>query len=138
MQGHEMFDPWAPHPVVNKNVCFGGGGGGGSFTTSVPEIPDYSNYIKAMTEAGNQGLGWSRDLYNWAQGQGIDLQKLASTVSTNAGVAATGQQQTSDELMQQWRGLSQPLYEAQQRDALRMVGNLPQTEEEYAGKFGAD
>jgi hypothetical protein len=138
MQGHELFDPWAEHPVVNKNICFGGGGGGSSFTAQTPTVPDYTQYISAMTNIGNQGQGWSKDLYNWAQSQGLDLSKIASAVSTNAGNAAVGQQQTSDQLMQQWGGLSQPLYAAQQADAMRMIGNLPQTEDEYAGKYGAD
>ena len=141
MQGHELFDPWAPHPVVNKHICFGGGGGGGGsdeFTTKPPSVPDYTQYISTMTNIGQQGQGWSKDLYDWAKAQGIDLNRVASTVSTNAGNAATSQQQTSDELMQDWRTMSKPLYEAQQRDAMRMIGNLPQTEEEYAGKYGAD
>lgn len=138
MQGHELFDPWADHSVVNKNICFGGGGGGSSFTAQTPTVPDYTQYISAMSNIGNQGQGWSKDLYNWAQSQGLDLNKIASVVSTNAGNAATGQQQTSDELMQDWRTMSKPLYQAQQADAMRMIGNLPQTEDEYAGKYGAD
>jgi hypothetical protein len=137
MQGHELFDPWAEHPVVNKHICFGGGGGG-SFNQQTPNIPDYSQYITAMSNIGNQGQGWSNDLYNWAQQQGVDLNSLASTVSTNAGNAGAGQQQTSDQLMQQWQGLSSPLYAAQQADTMNMISDLPGYQEEQAGKAGAD
>lgn len=136
MQGHELFDPWAPHPVVNKNICFGGGGS--SFSQQTPNIPDYSQYITAMSNIGNQGQQWSGDLMNWAKQKGVDLSSLASTVSTNAGNAASGQQQSSDELMQQWRNLSSPLYAAQQADTMNMIGDLPRYQEEQAGKAGAD
>ena len=27
MTTHELFDPFAEHPVVNKHICFGSGGG---------------------------------------------------------------------------------------------------------------
>lgn len=137
MQVHELYDPWAPHPVVNKNICFGGGGGG-QYNAPVPQAPDYTNYIKAMSDIGNQGTSWARELMDWAKTQGVDLTNIAKTVSEAAGKAASGQQQAADELMQEWRGLSKPLYEAQQRDALRMIQDLPTTEEQYAGKYGAD
>jgi hypothetical protein len=137
MQGHELFDPWAEHPVVNKNICFGGGGTQ-QFNQVTPSVPDYTKYISAMTNIGNQGQGWATDLNNWAQQQGLNLGQIAQTVSGAAGGAATGQQQTSDQLMQQWQGLSQPLYAAQQADTMRMIGDLPGYQEQQAGKAGAD
>jgi hypothetical protein len=134
---HVLDDPWAPHPVVNKHICCGGGGGE-TFTQQTPNVPDYTQFIKAMSDIGNQGQSWARDLYNWAQSTGVNLQDIAKTVSSAAGAAATRAGQWAQDAYGRWQRLSAPLYEAQQADAMRMIGNLPQTEEEYAGKFGSD
>lgn len=137
MRGHELFDPWAPHPVVNKHICFGGGGGG-EYNTPVPSVPDYSKFIQQMTNMGGYGEGWAKDLYNWAQSTGVNLSSIANTVSAAAGKAADTGQAWHDNLMQQWSDLSSPLYKAQQADAMRMYGDLPGYEESQAGKYGAD
>jgi len=137
---HVLDDPWAPHPVVNRHICSGGGGGGGSDvpTPNAPSAPDYTAYIKRMTEIGEKGQTWAGEIYNDMKKYGVDLVELARTVGGKAGAAADTQQATSDRLQQQWEGLSKPLYEAQQRDALRMIGDLPGTEEHYAGQQGAN
>jgi hypothetical protein len=41
-------------------------------------------------------------------------------------------------MMAKWKSTYGPLYDAQAADAQRMIGNLPQTEEQYAGKQQAD
>jgi hypothetical protein len=134
---HQLFDPWAPHKVVNQHLCFGGGGSD-QFTQQTPNVPDYTQFISAMSSIGNQGSSWARDLYSWAQSTGVNLSSIANTVSAAAGKAADTAGGWAQDAMGQWKQLSTPLYAAQQADALRMIGNLPQTEEEYAGKYGAD
>src|SRR5215471_1470035 len=91
--------------IASKHLCFGGGGG-----SSVPNPPDYSNYIKAMSDVGNTLTGYGRDLYSWAQQQGLDLTTLAKRVSGAAETAATGQQATSDQMMADWQKGYSPLY----------------------------
>jgi hypothetical protein len=118
---------------LHRNICHGGGGG-----QTVGSPPDYTNYIADMTATGHTLQGYGADLYSWAKQQGLDLSSLAKTVSGAAGTAATGQQGVSDTTMQNWQGQSTPLYQAQADDASRMIKNLPQTEESYAGKYGAD
>jgi hypothetical protein len=118
---------------LHRNICYGGGGGSG---TGNP--PDYSQYISAMTAAGNTGLSRASDLYSWAQQQGLDLKALGQRIGGAAETAATGQQGTSDKMMADWQTGYDPLYASQRADATRMGANLPQTEESYAGKFGAD
>jgi hypothetical protein len=119
--------------IARKHLCSGGGGG-----QTVGAPPDYSQYIADMTKTGHTLQGYGADLYNWAQQQGINLQSIAQGVGTAATTAATGQQGTSDTTMQNWQQQSQPLYGAQAADASNMIKNLPQTEESYAGKYGAD
>lgn len=121
-------------PIATKHLCQGGGGGGGG----VPNPPDYSNYIAAMSAIGNRGQGWATDLYNWAQQQGVNLQQIGAAVGSAAGAAAGKEQGRADTMMDNWSTDYDPLYKAQRDDATRMYANLPQTEESYAGKFGAD
>jgi hypothetical protein len=137
---HQLFDPFAEHPVVNKHICFGGGGSSaaGYQTAQAPTVPDYSAYIKAMTETGNTLQGYGKDLYKWAQDAGVKLSGVADTVSQRAGELADQAGQTYSEMMAKWKSTYGPLYDAQAADAQRMIGNLPQTEEQYAGKQQAD
>jgi hypothetical protein len=138
---HQLFDPWAPHPVVNKNICFGGGGGSaekGYQTSVAPDVPDYGEYIKAMTSVGNELTGYGRDLYKWAQDSGVKISGIADKVSARAGALADEAGKTYTEMMAKWKSTYGPLYDAQAADAQRMIGNLPQTEEQYAGKQQAD
>jgi len=141
---HLLDDPWAPHPVANKHIM-NGGGGGESFTEKTPNVPDYSAYIAQMTKLGGQGMDWANQLMDWAKKTGVDLTSIAKTVSDKAGAAAdtaagraTEAWDRGTQTFKQWQDLSTPLYQAQQADAMRMIGNLPQTEEQYAGKFGSD
>src|SRR5262245_57146538 len=133
---HMLFDPWGPHKVVNQHLCFGGGGE--EVSTKTPTVPDYSQFIKAMSDIGNQGQSWARDLMDWAKKTGVDITDIAKTVSGKAGAAADQAGGWAQDAMGRWQRLSAPLYEAQAADAQRMIGNLPQTEEQYAGQFGAD
>lgn len=118
--------------VARRHLCSGGGGG------STPQAPDYSQYISKMTEMGEQGMTWAKDLFGWAQSTGVDLMSLAKTVSGKAGAAADTQQASSDQLMKDWYGNTADLYKAQSDDARRMIKDMPGTEERYAGKFSAD
>lgn len=127
---HFLTDPDCP--VRNPNVCFGGDGGG------APTPPDYSQYIKAMTDAGNTGLSRASDLYSWAQGQGQALQTTANAAGQQAGTLASATTGTDPRLEAQWESTYGPLYQAQAADASRMQAELPKTEEEYAGKYAAD
>lgn len=122
-------------PIARRHLCFGGGGGSGG---GGPQAPDYSQYISAMTEIGNQGVSWAKDLFSWAKEQGVNLTDIAKTIGTKAGAAADSQQATSDRLMGDWEKTYGPLYQAQAADAERMIKDLPGTEEHYAGKFKAD
>lgn len=36
---HFLADPWAPHPVVNRNICHGGLFGGGGSPPPAPPMP---------------------------------------------------------------------------------------------------
>ena len=137
---HLLYDPWAPHPVVNKNICFGGGSKAdeGYKTSVAPDVPDYSSYITAMTGVGNELTGYGRDLYKWAQDSGVKISGIADTVSQRAGALADEAKGTYSEMMAKWKSTYGPLYDAQAADAQRMIGNLPQTEEQYAGKYQAD
>jgi hypothetical protein len=135
---HLLSDPWAEHPVVNRHIMNGGGGGGGGFNMPMLDMPDYSKYITAMTDVGNKLAGYGGDIYEWAKKTGVDLTALAKSVSDKASSAADTQQATGDRLMGDWETMYKPLYQAQAADAQRMIGELPRTEEQYAGKFGAD
>src|SRR5215475_12149325 len=135
---HVLDDPWAEHPVVNKHIMNGGGGGGDQFTQQTPTVPDYSQYIAQMTKIGNMGTQWAQDLMDWAKKTGVDITSIAKTVSDKAGAAADQAGTWGKQATELWQRLSTPLYEAQAADAQRMIGNLPQTEEQYAGKFASD
>lgn len=120
--------------IARKHLCEGGGGG----SDAAAGLPDYGDYIKTATEGYNRGQGWASDLYDWAKKTGVDLMSIARTVSTKAGAAADTQQATADRLTGDWEKIYKPLYQAQADDAQRMIGDLPGTEEHYAGKFSAD
>jgi len=134
---HVLDDPWAPHPVVNKHIM-NGGGGSEQFTQQTPTVPDYSSYIAQMTKIGGQGMQWAQDLMDWAKKTGVDITSIAKTVSDKAGATADQAGSWGQQATQLWQRLSTPLYEAQAADAQRMIGNLPQTEELYAGKQASD
>jgi hypothetical protein len=138
MMIHMLDDPWAEHPVVNRRICHGGGGGSSYQVGQTPTVPDYSQYISAMTGVGNTLTGYGKDLYDWAKNAGVQVSQTADTVSKRAGdLADTAGQQYKD-MMAKWKQTYEPLYDAQAADAQRMIGNLPQTEEQYAGKYAAD
>jgi len=136
---HTLGDPWAEHRVVNRHICYGGGGGGSQYTAGLaPTVPDYSQYISAMTGIGNTLTGYGKDLYDWAKNAGVKVSDIADQVSGRAGGMADQGASDYRDLMAKWKQTYQPLYDAQAADAQRMMGNLPQTEEQYAGKYAAD
>lgn len=136
---HLLDDPWAPHPVVNRHIMNGGGGGDDTGPSpNAPSAPDYTAYIKRMTEIGEQGQTWAKDLMTWAKSTGVDLMDVAKKIQGQFGETADKQQATSDRLQQQWEGLSKPLYEQQQREALRMGADLPAYREQVAGEEEAN
>lgn len=137
---HVLDDPWAEHPVVNKHICNGGGGspGGGFMPSNQPSLPDYSQYIAQMTNIGGTLTGYGKDLYDWAKNAGVQVSNVANQVSQQAGALAGQAGQNYTDMMAKWKQTYQPLYDAQAADAQRMIGNLPQTEEQYAGKYAAD
>jgi len=118
---------------VNRHICSGGGGGDSS-----SPAPDYTAYIADMSSTGHQLQGYGADLFSWAKNMGVDLSAIAKGAGEAAGGAATSQQATSDQMMKDWKSTYDPLYKAQADDATRMIKDLPTTEEQYAGKFGAD
>lgn len=120
-------------PVARQHLCYGGGGG-----DTVAPPPDYSGYISAMTEIGNQGTTWARELFGWAKQQGVDLTNLAKSVSDRALGAAGLQQGRADSTMDQWRDNYGDLYEGQANVARAGILDLPAAREQSAGKFGAD
>ena len=122
----------AAPPIARRHLCYGGGGG------SAPAPPDYSQYISAMTGIGNTLTGYGSDLYNWAQQQGINVSGVADTVSQRAGDLADQGASTYKDTMANWQQTYGPLYQAQAADAQRMIGDLPNTENQYAGKYQAD
>jgi hypothetical protein len=129
----ELTDPWAPHPVVNRHVCNGGGS-----STSAPNPPDYSNFISNTSGVASKLQGYGQNLYDWATNAGTNLSNLASTVSTNAGNFAnwaTGQAQGA---LSNFNSMYGPLVQAQVKNATDFMTNLPQTMESWAGKYGAD
>jgi hypothetical protein len=145
---HFLTDPFAPHPVVNrKTVCFGGGGGGEQEfqVGDAPSVPDYSDYIKKMTATGEKLQGYGADLYKWAQDAGIKVSGIADEVSGQAKdiygkageYADLGVGQYKD-MMAKWKQQYDPLYAAQAKEAQSMIGDLGNTQEQYAGKYGAD
>jgi hypothetical protein len=91
-----------------------------------------------MSQTGETGLDRSSSLYDWAKGQGTNLQGTADTAGTRAGTLADATMPTDPRLMAEWEKTYMPLYKAQAADAQRMIGELPRTEEQYAGKFAAD
>ena len=132
---HTLDDPWAAHPVANRHICYGGGGGGDSFKPEqAPNVPDYSQYISSMTATGNTLQGYGKELFDWAKQAGIKVSGIADTVSGRAGeLADYGAGQYKD-MMAKWKSTYGDIYDAQAADARRMIGELPKTEEQYAGK----
>lgn len=122
-------------PVATRHLCYGGGG---SISTNVPQVPDYSKYITAMSDVGNQLTGWGRDLYKWAQDSGVDLKKLAQTVSDRAGGMADWATGKAKDYMANWENTYGPIYQQQAKNTMDFIQNLPQTMEQWAGKWGAD
>lgn len=100
--------------------------------------PDYSQYISAMTQQGYDLTGKGGQLFDWAKGAGVGLDKTASTVGSRAGQIADTAAGTYPGMMATWQNTYGPLYQAQADDARRMINDLPNTEERYAGKNEAD
>jgi len=132
MNGHMLYDPWAPHPVVNRHICHGGDKGGGA-----PSVPDYSAYIASMTETGNTLKGYGKELYEWAKGAGINVAEIADMVSGRAGALADQAAGTYKDMMAKWKNTYEPLYDAQVKDARRAAMDLPAAETQAAGKHAA-
>lgn len=130
-----LADPDAP-AVARRHCCYGGGGG--DVDTPSPDLPDYSNVISTLSDIGYKGQGYSKDLYDWAKATGVDLASLGKRVSAKAGAAADTQQAASERLIGDWEKTYSPLYHAQAEAAGRLIGDLPGTEERYAGKYAAD
>jgi len=131
---HFLDDPWADHPVRNrKTICYGGGGDDGP-----PQAPDYSQYITAMSNIANQGQTWAREMMAEAKTRGVDLIDTAKRISGKSEAAGDTQQASAEEGRDYWKGLSRPLYDKQQQEALRMNQDLPQFEEHEAGRGGAN
>lgn len=119
--------------IARQHLCYGGGGGG-----SAPQVPDYSAYISHMSSIGNELRGYGSDLFKWAQEQGVKVSGIADTVSQRAGELADYGAGQYKEMMQKWKDTYGGLYDAQAADAKRMIGELPNTENQYAGKYSAD
>jgi hypothetical protein len=136
---HTLDDPWADHPVANRHICYGGGGGGEGFTPGqAPSVPDYSQYISAMTSTGNTLQGYGKELFDWAKQAGIKVSEVADKVSGRAGEIADYGKGQYQEMMAKWKSTYGDIYDAQAADAKRMIGELPRTEEQYAGRQQAD
>lgn len=139
---HMLSDPWAPHPVVNRHICYGGGGGGDSGDSwmpgNAPSVPDYSQYISSMTETGNKIKGYGDDLYKWAQEAGVKISGIADTVGQRAGDIADYASGEYKGMMQKWKDTYGDLYDKQAQEAGRLIGDLGATKEQYAGKYQAD
>ena len=137
---HTLDDPWAPHPVANRHICYGGGGGGGSTITvgDAPDTPDYHDYIERMTQVGNKLTGYGDELYNWAKQQGIKVSEVADKVSARAGELADAGSQTYQQAMAKWKQQYEPLYDAQAGEARRLISDLPASQEKQAGQYQAD
>ena len=141
---HMLSDPWAEHPIANRHICHGGMMGGGSSSSSsfspgnAPSVPDYSKYIESMTATGNTLQGYGKELYDWAKQQGIKVSEIADQVSGRAGQMADYGKGQYEEMMGKWKSTYGDIYDAQAADAKRMIGELPRTEEQYAGKYQAD
>jgi hypothetical protein len=133
----ELTDPWAPHPVVNRQVCCGGGGGGDSTMPQSPTVPDYSQYITAMTNIGNQLTGYGGDLYKWAQGQGTDLSSIAHNVSSAAGQQAAAASGTGQQMLSNWQQTYGPIYQEQAARTQQFMQDMPATQNQWAGQYGA-
>jgi hypothetical protein len=129
----ELTDPWAPHPVVNRQVCCGGG----SQPNAPPQAPNYGDYISAMSNVGNQLTGYGGDLYKWAQGKGVDLSGIAGAVSGSAAQNAAWASNNSQNLMTNWENTYGPIYQAQAARTQQFMQDLPATEEQWAGQYGA-
>jgi hypothetical protein len=131
---HLLDDPWAQHPVVNRHIMNGGGGGS---TPAPPQAPDYSQYISAMTGIGNTLTGYGQNLYDWAKKAGVDLSDLAGTVSDRAGTSADAAAARQEAEMANWEKTYGPIYQAQAQRTQQFMQNLPATQEQWAGAYGA-
>jgi hypothetical protein len=140
MIGHTLNDPWASHPVANRHICYGGGGGDTQAydTGNAPDVPDYTKYIESMTGTGEELKGYGADLMKWAKEAGIKVSDIADTVSKRASGMADQGAEGYKSGTQKWKDTYGDIYEAQAADAKRMIGELPRTEEQYAGKYQAD
>ena len=130
---HELTDPWAPHPVVNRHVCNGGGG-----DSSAPNPPDYTNFNASTMGVANTLQGFGNSLYGWAQGAGQKLSTLADTVSSKAGDFANWATDQAKGAQSTWNQLYGPMVQQQVKNATDFTANLPQTEEQWAGAYSAD
>jgi hypothetical protein len=127
-----FMGPEGAPPVATRHLCCGGGGG------SAPNPPDYTNYIAAMTGAGNKMMGWGNDLYNWAQQNGVNLSDIAKTVGNRAGSLADWGSSSAQNLLSNWQNTYGPIYQAQAKRTMDFIQNMPGTMSQWAGKWGAD
>ena len=135
---HTLDDPWAAHPVANRHICYGGGGGGGGSVHSRatrPACRTTPSTSRPMTATGNTLQGYGKELFDWAkQARASRSPSIADKVSGRAGeLADYGAGQYKD-MMAKWKSTYGDIYDAQAADASRMIGELPRTEEQYAGK----
>jgi hypothetical protein len=121
--------------VAGKHLCCGGGGGQ---PNAPPQAPDYSSYITAMSNVGNQLTGYGGNLYNWAGAQGVDLSGIAGAVSGSAAQNAAWASNNSQNMMTNWENTYGPIYQAQAARTQQFTKDLPQTEEQWAGQYGAN
>ena len=129
---HELTDPWAPHPVVNRHVCYGGGG------ATAADPPDYTNFNANTMGVANTLQGYGKDLYGWAQGAGQKLSTLADTVSSKAGDFANWATDQAQGAQSTWNQLYGPLVSQQVANAQQFSKDLPATQEQWAGAYSAD
>lgn len=132
----ELTDPWAPHPVANRQVCNGGGGGG-----SAPNPPDYSDFNKQVSGIGNYlaapgGIG--PNLIDWATRSGYKLSDIADMVSSRAGNYADWATGQAKDMMSNWQSTYGPIFSTAAKNTQNFIQNLPATMESWAGKYGAD
>jgi len=126
----------AAPPVATRHLCYGGGGS--SVSTNVPQSPDYSGYIKAMTDIGNRLSGYGDNLYSWAKDQGVNLANIAKAVGDRAGQTADWATGQAKDMLANWQQTYGPIYQAQAKNTTDFINNFPKTAEQWAGKWGAD
>lgn len=127
-----LDDPWAPHPVVNRHICHGGG------SSSAPNPPDYTQFNASSAGIGNTLSQTGQSLVDWAKQAGVKLSDLADTVSTRAGQMADWATGGAKDMLSNWQQTYGPIYQARAQRAQQIASDMPGLQESWGGKYGAD